>query len=259
VKSATIHDSDFFQQNVANTKLTKMLEDDTVEEFYSKMSLRKTVSDVKLIREILRSLHECFRIKVTTIEESKQLERVIDEKLTHMLSIQKSPTNKTDLGYVPPPSDILSTSKTVFVKPTVPDPPPTVENKGKDKINGDVLATQKLPTIRRSHICHHCRLNGHVRPQCSLLKAQRAKVKKEVPIQVNYDIRPLAQYQTPRHQASQYQAPRCQAPQHQRPQQRFVPTILVANPRPTNPGPLKSLRRRRMINTARSYLFGCRA
>jgi len=35
--------------------------------------------------------------------------------------------------------------------------------------------------------------------------------------------------------------------------------IIVANPRPTNPGPLKSLRRRRMINTARSYLVGCRA
>jgi hypothetical protein len=28
------------------------------------------------------------------------LERVTDEKLTHMLSIQKSPTDKTELGYV---------------------------------------------------------------------------------------------------------------------------------------------------------------
>jgi len=37
----------------------------------------------------------------------------------------------------------------------------------------------------------------------------------------------------------------------------FLP-IIVANPRPTNLGPLKSHRRRRMINTTRSYLFGCR-
>jgi hypothetical protein len=69
------------------------------------------------------------------------LERVTDEKLTHMLSIQKSTTNKTGLGYVAHPSDIPSTSKTVFVKPTVSEPPPTVEDKGKDKINGDVRAT----------------------------------------------------------------------------------------------------------------------
>jgi hypothetical protein len=35
------------------------------------VSLGKTVSDVKLICKILRSLPERFRIKVTTIEESK--------------------------------------------------------------------------------------------------------------------------------------------------------------------------------------------
>jgi hypothetical protein len=59
----------------------KMLEDETFGEFYSKMSdlrnqmvsLGKTVLDVKLIRKILRSLPKCFRIKVTTIEESKDL------------------------------------------------------------------------------------------------------------------------------------------------------------------------------------------
>jgi hypothetical protein len=109
------------------------------------------------------------------------LERVTDEKLTHMLSIQKIPTDKTCLDYVALPFDIPSTSKIVFVKPTVPEPPPTVEDKGKDKINGDAPTTRKLPTIKRSPICHHYGLSGHARPQCSLLKAQRAKVKKEVP------------------------------------------------------------------------------
>jgi len=38
------------------------------------VSLGKNVSDVKLIKKILRSLPESFRIKVTTIEESKDLE-----------------------------------------------------------------------------------------------------------------------------------------------------------------------------------------
>jgi hypothetical protein len=56
----------------------KMLEDETFGEFYSKMSnlrnsivsLGKSISDVKLIRKILRSLPECFTIKMTTIKES---------------------------------------------------------------------------------------------------------------------------------------------------------------------------------------------
>jgi len=125
------------------------------------------------------------------------LDRVTDEKLTHMLSIQKSPTDKTGLGYVAPPSDIASTFRTVFVKPTVSNPPPTVVDKGNDIINGDLPVTQKFPTIRRSPICHHCGLSGHVQPQCSLLKVQRAKVKKEVP-------RPLAQHKDLWHQAPQY-------------------------------------------------------
>jgi hypothetical protein len=78
--------------------------------------------------------------------------------------------------------------------------------------------------------------------QCSLLKAQKAKGKKEVPWPANYGTRPLTQYQAPWHQdhyqapwrqAPRYQAPQYQAPwshvpwhqasQHQRPQRRFVP------------------------------------
>jgi hypothetical protein len=56
-----------------------MLAEETFGEFYTKISdlrnstvsLGKQISDVKLIRKILRSLPEHFRIKVTTIEESK--------------------------------------------------------------------------------------------------------------------------------------------------------------------------------------------
>jgi hypothetical protein len=98
------------------------------------------------------------------LETQLQLERVTDEKLTRMLSIQKSPTDKTGLGYVTTSSDAPSTSKTVFVKPAVPEPPPTAEDKGKDKINDDVPSTQKPHSIRRSPICHHCSLSGHVSP-----------------------------------------------------------------------------------------------
>jgi hypothetical protein len=156
-----------------------------------------------------------------------------------MLSIQKSPTDKTGLGYIAPSSDAPSTSKIVFVKPTVPDFPPTVEEKEKDKVNDDVPSVQKPHSIRRPPICHHCGLSGHVRPQFSLLKSQKAKAKKEVSRQANHGTRPPAQFQTPWYQAPYHQAPRYQAPwshgpryqasQHQRPQQRFVPANHSGN------------------------------
>jgi hypothetical protein len=71
----------------------KMLEEETFGEFYSKMSdlrnfmvsLGKPISDVKLIRKILRSLPEHFRIMVTTIEESKDLEEMKIEELVGSL------------------------------------------------------------------------------------------------------------------------------------------------------------------------------
>jgi hypothetical protein len=81
-----------------------------------------------------------------------------------MLSIQKSPTDKIGLGYVAPSSDISFSSRTVFVKLTVPEPPTVVEEKGKEKINEDVSGTQKPLSIKKSPICHHCGLSGHVRP-----------------------------------------------------------------------------------------------
>jgi hypothetical protein len=63
----------------------KMLENETFGEFYTRnndlrkpmVSLGKRVSDVKLIKKILRSLLERFGIKVTSIEESKDLDSML--------------------------------------------------------------------------------------------------------------------------------------------------------------------------------------
>jgi hypothetical protein len=115
------------------------------------------------------------------LETQLQLERVTDEKLTHMLSIQKSPTEKTSLGYVDPPSNTPSTSRTVFVKPTVLEPPPTVEDQGKDKINGDVVGTQKPPSIINYPICHHYDLSGMSDPSAPFLKQKRQRSRKKCP------------------------------------------------------------------------------
>jgi len=83
VKSAKL------QMLISKFEEINMLEDETFNEFYigitdlrnSMVSLGKNVSDVKLIKKILRSLPESFRIKVTTIEESKDLESMKIEEL----------------------------------------------------------------------------------------------------------------------------------------------------------------------------------
>jgi hypothetical protein len=49
------------------------------------VSLGKQFSNVRLIRKILRSLPECFRIKVTIIEERKYLEEMKIEELVGSL------------------------------------------------------------------------------------------------------------------------------------------------------------------------------
>jgi hypothetical protein len=87
VKSAKL------QMLISKFEEIKMLEEETFGEFYSKMSdlrnsmvsLRKPVSDVKLIQKILRALPERFGIKVTTIEESKDLEEMKIENLVGSL------------------------------------------------------------------------------------------------------------------------------------------------------------------------------
>jgi hypothetical protein len=76
VKSAKL------QMFISRFEEIKMLEDEIFREFYTKMSdlrnlmvsLGKTVSDVKLIQKVLKYLSERFKIKMTVIEESKDLE-----------------------------------------------------------------------------------------------------------------------------------------------------------------------------------------
>jgi transcription elongation factor len=71
----------------------KMLDDETFCEFYTKInnlrnsmvSLGKRVSDVKIIKKILRSLPERFKIQVTTIIESKDLDSMKIEELVGSL------------------------------------------------------------------------------------------------------------------------------------------------------------------------------
>jgi uncharacterized protein YjaG (DUF416 family) len=87
VKSAKL------QMLISRFEEIKMLEEETFNEFYTKISdlrnsmvsLEKKVSNAKLIKKILRSLPERFRIKETTIEESKDLDDMKIEEIVGFL------------------------------------------------------------------------------------------------------------------------------------------------------------------------------
>ena len=67
----------------------KMGDDESFDSFYGKFNeiviakrnLEKEIKDAKLVRKILRSLPESFRAKVTTIEESKDLDEIKIQEL----------------------------------------------------------------------------------------------------------------------------------------------------------------------------------
>jgi hypothetical protein len=81
------------QMLISRFEEIKMMDDETFGEFYSNtsdlrnsmVSLGKTILNVKLIRKIIISLPHRFRIKVTTIEESKDLEEMKIEELVGSL------------------------------------------------------------------------------------------------------------------------------------------------------------------------------
>ena len=58
------------------------------------------------------------KLEVELFQVKAQLERTSSAKLDEMLSIQKSASNRTGLGYGLSSSNIASTSITVFVSPT---------------------------------------------------------------------------------------------------------------------------------------------
>jgi hypothetical protein len=136
----------------------------------------------------LKTERSTMLIKITDLEEKLleallQIERLTDEKLTHMLSVQKSPTDKIGIRYVVSSSDISSISKIVFIKLIVPEPPHACMDKGKAVIVGEDLVVaeliQKPPTKKVPPICHHCGVSSHIRPWCPQHQAQKSKVKKE--------------------------------------------------------------------------------
>ena len=110
-------------------------------------------------------------------------------KLNEMLSIQKFAYDRTGLGYGFSSSNISSTSTTVFVPPSnnveiknndvkidlasknldkgksILGAPPK-QDKKEAKNPRTKKANSQKPKQKKQHLCHHCGVAGHTRPNC---------------------------------------------------------------------------------------------
>ena len=72
------------QRFTTNFEERKMEEDESFDEFYAKLkdivnstfNLRETILEPKIVRKMLRSLPERFHTKITTIEESNDIDKI---------------------------------------------------------------------------------------------------------------------------------------------------------------------------------------
>ena len=118
-----------------------------------------------------------------------QLESTSSAKLDEMLSIQKSVSDRTGLGYGISSSNIASTSTTVFVPPasnteientnvkinlasenldkgkSILGAPPKLKKKEAKNPKAKKANSQK-PKQKKQHLCHHYGAAGHTRPNC---------------------------------------------------------------------------------------------
>ena len=73
-----------FQKLITSFEEIKMEEDESFDEFYAKLkdivnlafNLGETIPESKIVRKVLRSLPERFHAKITTIEESKDIDKI---------------------------------------------------------------------------------------------------------------------------------------------------------------------------------------
>ena len=146
---------------------------------------RKELNEVKTKKvDMLVKLDETTRLVETVVVENTsleekvknlevklsqartQIERMFGAKLDEVLSAQKPRSDKTGLGYAVSSSLSSSTasgSSTIFV------PQSEKGDKGmKSKTN---LTISKF--FVRPHVCHHCSVSGHIRPNCFKLYSHK--------------------------------------------------------------------------------------
>ena len=208
------------EEELVESKFEKMDDQDDIYTAYEKLYkvsekheklyrlATKKLSDVELDREELSTKFDKANQKIGALrfennflaEKTKkleaelfqvkaQLERTSSAKLDEMLSIQKSASDRTGLGYGISSSNTTSTSTTVFVLharnteienidvkisqasenldkgKSILGAPSKLDKKDAKNPKAKKANSQK-PKQKKQHLCHHCGAAGHTRPNC---------------------------------------------------------------------------------------------
>ena len=129
------------------------------------------------------------KLEAVLFQFRAQLDRTSSAKLDEMLSLQKSASNRTSLGYGFSSSNIASTSTTIFVPPnnnveiennnvktdlasenldkgkSILGAPPKQDKKEAKNPRAEKANSQKSKQ-KKQHLCHLCGVAGHTRPNC---------------------------------------------------------------------------------------------
>ena len=129
------------------------------------------------------------KLEAELFQVRAQLERTSSAKLNEMLSIQKSASDRTGLGYGISSSNTTSTSTTVFVPlasnteientnvkislasenldkgKSILGAPPKLDKKEAKNSKAKKANSQK-PKQKKHHLCHHCGAAAQTRPNC---------------------------------------------------------------------------------------------
>ena len=133
--------------------------------------------------ELVEAYSKIKFLELEIIQANVKVERISTKKLDNVLSSQKSSHDKTSLGYTregsfssEPKKEVrfLSTKneeKLKEVKPEIETPTivkRTIGAKPKKK-RKSLPKNQRGPQVK--HVCHHCGVQGHTRPNCFKLHA----------------------------------------------------------------------------------------
>ena len=149
----------------------------------------KLLNNVKTENMFLLDKVKNLELELSVARE--QTDRSASSKLDHMLSVQKSPSNKTGLGFV----ESISMPKTHFTNSVLSFEAPMsevvkpVEVSSPRKITIDLQESKtKIPNPkgklhdRPAWICHFCGKIGHTRLNCFKLQATKRANKPKVPV-----------------------------------------------------------------------------
>ena len=178
-------------KKIASLKLEKKIL--LVKLFDANDLLNNVKAENMLLLENVKNLeHELFVAR-------EQTDRPASFKLDHMLSVQKSPSDKTGLGFVESIS-MFAPHSTNFVPSSSSEPPvneiikpfvsevKSVEVTPPRKIRVDLHESKPKapnPPKGKTHdksgwVCHFCGKSGHIRPNCYKLQAAKRANKPKV-------------------------------------------------------------------------------